>query len=731
MKPRADTDPAPRRRRVPPTLTTAMSRAGEDMPNMAQGSLPPMAWLLALSSLLVLAIACAAVLAAPLPPAPSAADQQAAFDAGAAVGQASAASGAAGLRNGSSEATLKATVPAYSASPPVAGRYSPGDAARQASALRADCAAGAASAADGTCAALTLGQTRRDLSGAGVSSQTLVGQAAADDPKAVLGTVSSVYSACTTGSVMVSPATYARTSCALQVEPWTIHSCDKTITAVHPVSTQSCQPGEVLDSRSVTAVDGRSTITLTARCSSATPALVDVAITSVDNTLAAGTSTPDTGCTGQCDPGPAPAACASSVTRRVDLDALATTGVAFGTVNLWGSYVGAPDYYAKPACLPVPLSLSGPGCSAGTCQVRLTLQPSPSNDWVYPVMPSAALSFPQPHAVPASGDVWTNGCASFEARSAWLAPDGTPATAATSMPVAAEPGTPQCVRTSSTCTDGPATRMVDGVPVTRACWHYAESFACTAVAAGSTCGSSPPAGCRQVAAGCTATDPATGLCLSVTDDFECKTADAVFKPALDCGGSSYCADGSCFSTGYRPDDRFAYAIAQLQARKDAGKDFDTATLKIFVGADRRCDRKAFGIDDCCDSRAYITHCADADKTLREQRDQGRCHEVGTYCSNSSFLGLCRTHTTSFCCFSSLLARVVQEQGRLQLGHGWGNADDPACAGMSPEEFAGLDWSRMDLSEFYAQIQVDPPALGSAQGSSASRQPGCYHGQGKC
>ncbi|OYV01789.1 MAG: hypothetical protein CFE45_03275 [Burkholderiales bacterium PBB5] len=95
------------------------------------------------------------------------------------------------------------------------------------------------------------------------------------------------------------------------------------------------------------------------------------------------------------------------------------------------------------------------------------------------------------------------------------------------------------------------------------------------------------------------------------------------------------------------------------------------------------------------------------------------------------LGVCVQKTRSACCFSSLLGRVVQEQGRAQLGIGWGDVKNPECRGFTPTELTTMDWSLFDLSEFYASINPTPLDQGQATTGVANKQPACYYGQGKC
>jgi len=56
-----------------------------------------------------------------------------------------------------------------------------------------------------------------------------------------------------------------------------------------------------------------------------------------------------------------------------------------------------------------------------------------------------------------------------------------------------------------------------------------------------------------------------------------------------------------------------------------------------------------------------------------------------------------------------MARIVQEQGRPQLkafgpSGGWGTAENPNCRGFTPQEFQQLDFSRIDLTEYFGDIQ---------------------------
>lgn len=105
-------------------------------------------------------------------------------------------------------------------------------------------------------------------------------------------------------------------------------------------------------------------------------------------------------------------------------------------------------------------------------------------------------------------------------------------------------------------------------------------------------------------------------------------------------------------------------------------------------------------------------CSDAENLLAMRRGQNLCTHVGSYCG-SKVLGTCITKKEAHCCFNSRLARIINEQGRAQLGRGYGAPELPDCSGLTVAELQSLDFSRMDLSEFYAEIlprAADVPGL---------------------
>ncbi|MBI1919713.1 MAG: conjugal transfer protein TraN [Geobacter sp.] len=88
-----------------------------------------------------------------------------------------------------------------------------------------------------------------------------------------------------------------------------------------------------------------------------------------------------------------------------------------------------------------------------------------------------------------------------------------------------------------------------------------------------------------------------------------------------------------------------------------------------------------------------------------------CHYIGDYCEKKWPLVGCVQKAKGYCCFNTKMARIIHEQGRPQLQSfsadgGWGTPISPNCRGFTPDEFQSLDFSRIDLSEYFGDIQKD-------------------------
>lgn len=121
--------------------------------------------------------------------------------------------------------------------------------------------------------------------------------------------------------------------------------------------------------------------------------------------------------------------------------------------------------------------------------------------------------------------------------------------------------------------------------------------------------------------------------------------------------------------------------------------------------------------NCCDTGSggtlgFLKNCSSSEKITVEDVGNSLCHYIGEYCSTRWKMGfgsICVQRTKTYCCFTSELGRIIHEQGRTQLqafqpDGKWGTSQSPNCIGFTPEQFQMLDFSRMDLSEYFSQIQ---------------------------
>ena len=79
-----------------------------------------------------------------------------------------------------------------------------------------------------------------------------------------------------------------------------------------------------------------------------------------------------------------------------------------------------------------------------------------------------------------------------------------------------------------------------------------------------------------------------------------------------------------------------------------------------------------------------------------------CHLVGT--KPEKALGMNLKNRSVYCCFNSILARLIHEQGRAQIGRSWGTPETPDCSGLTPGQMTEMDFSVMDFSEYMKYVK---------------------------
>ncbi|AOF98546.1 type-1V conjugative transfer system mating pair stabilization family protein (plasmid) [Sphingobium sp. RAC03] len=295
-------------------------------------------------------------------------------------------------------------------------------------------------------------------------------------------------------------------------------------------------------------------------------------------------------------------------------------------------------------------------------------------------------------------------------------------------------GNSECSLQQEVCTSSdPVTREVEGVAITQPCWAWNRTYTCNHITTGNDCADlEANRSCTYLRDECLDEDPDGGPCKVSEKVYKCPTPGGVSADTSQyiCGDDVYCINGDCEPIVREASTEFKDALVALHSIDQAGKEFDETNFTVFRGTRETCHKPVFGLINCCAGKvsgavpvaagaaalaggplaiaAFATPfltlfaCSQDEMKLDIKDRMGFCHKVGTYCS-SSFLGICKTKRTAYCCFESKLSRVLQEQGRVQLGRPWGAPKKEQCEGFTIEEFALLDLSIMDFTEVYADF----------------------------
>ena len=253
-----------------------------------------------------------------------------------------------------------------------------------------------------------------------------------------------------------------------------------------------------------------------------------------------------------------------------------------------------------------------------------------------------------------------------------------------------------CQVTQSSCLEG-----------TPRCGHEEQEHLCLGeqLTEESYCQELRDRGCAQINAYCVDSDE-EGVCKEQEQKYRCPYQQASWNTVPDCGQRISCLAGDCFDTSYTSSDDFPLAASHLSALEEISSDFDKENLRVFDGQSRRCKKTVLGFANCCRDSGWgidlgLNQCSRQEQELGEMRQQGLCHYVGSYKRGRL---LSKKRYQSFCCFGSLLGRIVQEQGRDQLNRDWGSARYPSCQGFPIDDIGTLDFEQFDFSEFYIEAE---------------------------
>lgn len=100
----------------------------------------------------------------------------------------------------------------------------------------------------------------------------------------------------------------------------------------------------------------------------------------------------------------------------------------------------------------------------------------------------------------------------------------------------------------------------------------------------------------------------------------------------------------------------------------------------------------------------IWECEQKEFELGAKKETRQCVYVGSYCASKA-LGSCVEKREAYCCYSSVVARIIQEQGKPQLGYGFGSAKSPSCDALSVDDLARINWNAIDLTEWIGMLSM--------------------------
>lgn len=260
-----------------------------------------------------------------------------------------------------------------------------------------------------------------------------------------------------------------------------------------------------------------------------------------------------------------------------------------------------------------------------------------------------------------------------------------------------------CSNPKTECVEPGGTRYFDTVPVTLDCWKYKVIYACKSDANNN---------CQQLKdQGCS---PGTVTCKEMWGG-RCAVQEVIYDcPSIICDGyevicndaGGYCLTGDCVSHERSKDSDMAKTLAALTAAAEASKQFDSNRMAVFTGYEARCSCDSLGFIDCCADSGWgqdlnLAKCDDEDRKLARSRAEGLAAFVGEYTIDHV---LWKQRKKTYCVFGSKLARIVQVAGRAQLGISFGDPQGPNCRGLTPEELQRIDFSKIDFSEVFKEIQ---------------------------
>lgn len=94
---------------------------------------------------------------------------------------------------------------------------------------------------------------------------------------------------------------------------------------------------------------------------------------------------------------------------------------------------------------------------------------------------------------------------------------------------------------------------------------------------------------------------------------------------------------------------------------------------------------------------HLAQCSQSEQLLALHKGSGLSTYINETCAKS-VLGSCVQYVDNYCSFNSLLAEIINIQGKTQLG-----LPLAGCSGLSPAQISAIDFTKIDFSAFTSQM----------------------------
>ena len=259
-------------------------------------------------------------------------------------------------------------------------------------------------------------------------------------------------------------------------------------------------------------------------------------------------------------------------------------------------------------------------------------------------------------------------------------------------------------------TQGAETRNINGYLITKDAWQYRQLYHCKMIK--DECSILRTQGCYQVGSRCK--EQRQNKCWIYEQKYQCSNGKLSLSKTKTPELGAFCLTGNCHDTSYQANGEMLDVVSRLSVLQAVQDDIrlqnnSDGNFKIFSGTPYTCSRNCVNFKDCCGGmngwgvKLHLAGCKPEEKQLADMRQKNLCHQVGTtYCAKK-VMGKCLKKKTSFCCFGTKFAKLLQEQGRPQLGLDWGTKECPNCRALTIEELTKMDLSKMDFRELFDDV----------------------------